>query len=104
QGPLRQILGDRGDRRREGLPDHARERRLRRHMRSFLLSALSFLIATDASGQGKPFPVAAVDTLAGRVMKEFRVPGISLAVVRDGKTLLARGYGVRRMGDPALVD
>jgi CubicO group peptidase (beta-lactamase class C family) len=37
-------------------------------------------------------------------MKSFEVPGLALAVVKDGKVLLAKGYGVRRMGDPAPVD
>lgn len=45
-----------------------------------------------------------LDSYVAQVMKAFEVPGLSLAVVKDGKVLLARGYGVRRMGDPAPVD
>jgi CubicO group peptidase (beta-lactamase class C family) len=37
-------------------------------------------------------------------MKAFEVPGLSVAIVRDGKVLLAKGYGVRTLGDPAPVD
>jgi CubicO group peptidase (beta-lactamase class C family) len=37
-------------------------------------------------------------------MRTFTVPGLSVAIVKDGKILLSKGYGVRRMGDPAPVD
>jgi CubicO group peptidase (beta-lactamase class C family) len=32
------------------------------------------------------------------------VPGIAVTVVRDGKVLVTKGYGVRRLGSPELVD
>jgi len=44
------------------------------------------------------------DAYVARVMKAFEVPGLSLAVVKDGETVLARGYGVRRLGEAAPVD
>jgi CubicO group peptidase (beta-lactamase class C family) len=37
-------------------------------------------------------------------MGEFDVPGVAVAVVKDGRVALAKGYGVRRAGEPALVD
>jgi CubicO group peptidase (beta-lactamase class C family) len=44
------------------------------------------------------------DGYVKRVMQTFTVPGLSVAIVKDGKVILAKGYGVRRMGDPAPVD
>lgn len=44
------------------------------------------------------------DQYVKRVMETFTVPGLSVAIVKDGKVVLAKGYGVRRMGDPAPVD
>ena len=38
-----------------------------------------------------------------RARQEFDVPGIAVAVVKDGKVVLAKGYGVRKLGDPAPV-
>ena len=49
-------------------------------------------------------PPPGLDTLVARVMKTFEVPGIALAIVKDGQVVVARGYGVRRLGDPAPVD
>jgi CubicO group peptidase (beta-lactamase class C family) len=39
-----------------------------------------------------------------RVMKEFDVPGIAIAVVKDGKVVTAEGFGVRKRGEAAKVD
>jgi len=39
-----------------------------------------------------------------RAMKLFDVPGIAIAVVKDGKVIAARGFGVRKLGAPDKVD
>ncbi|MEO8726912.1 MAG: serine hydrolase domain-containing protein [Acidobacteriaceae bacterium] len=32
------------------------------------------------------------------------MPGLSIAIVKDGKVVLAKGYGLRKMGEPLAVD
>jgi CubicO group peptidase (beta-lactamase class C family) len=60
--------------------------------------AALFLLA----GQGFAQDITALaDSTVERVRKEFNVPGISVAVVKDGKVVLSKGYGVRRLGDAA---
>jgi CubicO group peptidase (beta-lactamase class C family) len=49
-------------------------------------------------------PLAGLDAYVARAMREFGVPGMAVAVVKDGAVVLARGYGVRRAGEPAPVD
>ena len=44
------------------------------------------------------------DAYVARVMRQFEVPGIAIAVVKDGRVVLAKGYGVRRLGDSSHVD
>src|SRR5947208_6609299 len=44
------------------------------------------------------------DATVTRAMRTFGVPGLAIAVVKDGRVLVARGFGVRRLGDPATVD
>jgi CubicO group peptidase (beta-lactamase class C family) len=44
-----------------------------------------------------------VDTVVERARKEFDVPGIAVAIVKDGNVVLAKGYGVRKQGEPAPV-
>jgi CubicO group peptidase (beta-lactamase class C family) len=44
------------------------------------------------------------DSHVAQVMKEWDVPGLSIVVVKDGKVLLKKGYGVRELGKPETVD
>ncbi len=44
------------------------------------------------------------DAEVARGLRLFQVPGMAIAVVKDGQVLLARGYGVRRIGDSTRVD
>jgi CubicO group peptidase (beta-lactamase class C family) len=48
--------------------------------------------------------VADLDTWVQRAMTAFQVPGVSLAVVKDGRVVVAKGYGVRKLGSPDPVD
>lgn len=48
--------------------------------------------------------LAGLDAFVERVRAAFDVPGIAVAVVKDGKIVHARGYGVRKLGEPAPVD
>ena len=45
-----------------------------------------------------------LDGYVARVMTEFEVPGIALTIVKDGETSVAKGSGVRRLGERAPVD
>jgi CubicO group peptidase (beta-lactamase class C family) len=45
-----------------------------------------------------------LDSYVASSMKTFEVPGMAVAIVKDGKILVAKGYGVRKLGDPTRVD
>jgi len=59
---------------------------------------------TTASSLKKASLPPGLDELVTRAMKTFEVPGLSLAIVKDGQVLLAKGYGVKKLGEPAPVD
>ena len=44
------------------------------------------------------------DAYVEAVREQFDVPGVAVAIVKDGKVVLERGYGVRELGKPAPVD
>ena len=51
--------------------------------------------------------VPTADELAERIEKartDWNVPGLSVAVVKDGQVLLSRGFGTRELGKPEIVD
>jgi CubicO group peptidase (beta-lactamase class C family) len=49
-------------------------------------------------------PLADLDAYVARSMKTFEVPGMAVAIVKDGKVVLLKGYGVRKLGEAAPVD
>jgi CubicO group peptidase (beta-lactamase class C family) len=49
-------------------------------------------------------PPADVDEYVGRSMKTFEVPGMAVAIVKDGRVVLLKGYGVRKLGEHTPVD
>lgn len=52
----------------------------------------------------KPAPAYNLDADVKRALAAFDVPGIAIAIVKDGKVVTTRGYGVRKLGDPTPVD
>src|SRR5262252_7252266 len=68
----------------------------------FLLLAL--LVPRALFGAAVPSAPPALDAWVARAMRTFEVPGIALAIVKDDTVVVAQGYGVRRLGDPAPVD
>ena len=70
-----------------------------------VLLVAAWLSPAPASAKPKPAPpLAGLDAYVERAMREFGVPGMAVAVVKDGQVVLAKGYGVRRAGEPAPVD
>ena len=61
-------------------------------------------LAHEARAAKTSVPLAGLDDYVAGVMHEFDVPGVAVAVVKDGRVVLAKGYGVRRVGEPAAVD
>ncbi len=72
----------------------------RRHVRVLGFALVLAALALPVSAQAPPDLDAFVDS----VMTAFEVPGVGLAIVKDGQVVVAKGYGVRRMGEPAPVD
>jgi CubicO group peptidase (beta-lactamase class C family) len=71
------------------------------------LSGILALTVPAAKAQAAADPVAAltgIDRDVQRAMQELHVPGAAVGVIVDGKIILAKGYGVREVGNPELVD
>ncbi|MES5814587.1 serine hydrolase [Pseudoxanthomonas sp. Soil82] len=57
-----------------------------------------------AEPRDSAFYPAELDAWVAQVRERFEVPGIAVAVVKDGQVVLERGWGVREIGKPAPVD
>lgn len=75
--------------------------------RSLRLGLLLFLLLVaplSLHAQEQADRLKEIDEYALQVMKDWRVPGFAMAIVKDDKVIFARGYGVRKLGETAPVD
>lgn len=70
-------------------------------LRTGLLAACLLLVAAPLSAAPTPEDLARI---AERARAAFEVPGLAVAVVKDGEVVLARGFGVKRAGGGDAVD
>jgi len=71
-----------------------------------LALALSMVLAPGTCAQRavpQGFPPA-LDAYLAKALHDWQIPGMAVAVVRNDSVLAARGYGVRELGKPGLVD
>lgn len=69
-----------------------------------LLSAF-FLISCQASvAQSPAFITDSLDNYIERGMKQWQIPGLAIAIVKDGKVILSKGYGIKELGKEDKVD
>ncbi|HEU4794104.1 MAG TPA: serine hydrolase [Pyrinomonadaceae bacterium] len=64
-----------------------------------LLIAVTTQVASAQNGSLNGF-----DDYVNKAMKEWEVPGLAVAIIKGDQIVLAKGYGVRKIGDPAPVD
>ena len=69
--------------------------------KSFLLVLLIFLVSSNAYPQ---IPSKQIDKLVENAMEKFTVAGVAIAVVKDGKVIHKRGYGVRSIKSKQRVN
>ncbi|MEP6573347.1 MAG: serine hydrolase [Gemmatimonadota bacterium] len=75
-----------------------------RSLGTFPLLVLGLLTATSLPAQTTGALPKDLDAYVLRTLKELDQPGVAIAVVKDGKVVLTKGWGVRRLGDPSPVD
>ncbi|MBK5186850.1 MAG: serine hydrolase [Gemmatimonadaceae bacterium] len=69
--------------------------RIRARATHHLCAAALALFAPPAVAQS---PLAGFDAYVERGVKDWNVPGLAVAVVKDDSVVFAKGYGVRRLG------
>ena len=70
--------------------------------RKFSLLILAFTFVSLSFAQ--PITTSQIDDLVGRTLTTFDVPGIAVAIVKDGKVIHQKGYGVRSLATRQKVD
>jgi CubicO group peptidase (beta-lactamase class C family) len=69
-----------------------------------LLCVLLILCGRPSLVQSQPGALKGLDDYVAQAMRDWEIPGLALAVVKDDAVVLAKGYGVRKLGDKTPVD
>jgi CubicO group peptidase (beta-lactamase class C family) len=68
------------------------------------LGCLLILIAIAGRAAGDDVALDQLDGDVTKALADWEVPGLALAIVKDDQVVLAKGFGVRKLGDDAKVD
>jgi CubicO group peptidase (beta-lactamase class C family) len=76
-------------------------------MKRLLLLLLLSVVVKNGFAQKETVPSFikdSLDTYVNIALKEWQIPGVSVCVVKDGKVVLMKGYGVKETGTADKVD
>jgi CubicO group peptidase (beta-lactamase class C family) len=70
-----------------------------------VLCLLWFLPVQSSQAQtGEDIHAQALDAFIEKGMQDWKLPGLSIVVVKDGKVAYLKGFGIHTLGNPAAVD
>lgn len=75
-----------------------------RSLRLGLLLLLLLIAPLALRAQDQDSRLKEINEYAHRVIEDWKVPGFAMAIVKDDKVIFAKGYGVRKLGEPTQVD
>jgi CubicO group peptidase (beta-lactamase class C family) len=70
----------------------------------FVVLVFFAISSCSSQAQTPSFITDSLDSYITRGMKEWQIPGLSIAIVKDGQVILSKGYGVRELGKEEKVD
>lgn len=72
--------------------------------RIFFLLAICFLTRITGISQQNAFLSDSLDAYIRKGMTDWQIPGLAIAIIKDGKTIMLKGYGERNLATHDKVD
>src|SRR5262249_56035163 len=69
-----------------------------------VLPALVLLLRGGASNATDNQPLKGLDAYISKALKDWDVPGLAIAVLKDDVMVHSKGYGVRKLGESTPVN
>jgi len=75
-------------------------------MKKFLSTSFLFLISNFILiAQDTPLFISdSLDICVNRAIEQWQIPGAAVLIIKDGKVVVAKGYGVKELGTNDKVD
>ncbi|MFH0759921.1 MAG: serine hydrolase [Bacteroidota bacterium] len=78
------------------------------HLVLLLITGIQLINGSSLSGQTEKAPPRFIaedlDAYIQKAMDSFRIPGVAICIVKDGKIIVGKGYGVLEINKPGKVD
>ncbi len=72
---------------------------------SLLIIALVCFTTVNAQNIDRSkFIKDSLDLYINKALTNWRIPGVAVCIVKDGKIILMKGYGIKELGLPGKVD
>ena len=69
-----------------------------------LITFFLFVLVAVPPAHAQDAPLNGFDDYVNKALRDWEVPGLAIAIVKDDRIVLAKGYGVRKLGDPTPVN
>ena len=73
-------------------------------MKNLILVLLFSVVSQQLFTQQPAFITDSLDIYIQREMERWKIPGVAIAIVKDGKTVVTKGYGVSDVETKQKVD
>ena len=77
---------------------------IRSKLKPMTLLPTLFLLITSLATYAQEDPLSGLDDYVKKSMRQWQVPGVAIAIVKDDTVILAKGYGTRTVGENQPVD
>ncbi|MEZ6093815.1 MAG: serine hydrolase [Pirellulaceae bacterium] len=74
------------------------------HVMAMSVSAQDVVVEVETSSQDVNVLLEEIDAYATKVQSDWNVPGMAVAIVKDGEVIFSKGYGVRELGKDDAID
>ncbi len=71
---------------------------------SLLLAALLITATVHPQNDAPSFIKDSLDNYVNKALTDWKIPGVAVCVVKDGKVVVMKGYGVKEMGGTDKVN
>lgn len=69
-----------------------------------LFAFLLFVLVVSQFTHAQEAPLNGFDEYVNNALREWQVPGVAIAVIKNDQVVFAKGYGVRKLGEPTPVN
>jgi len=69
-----------------------------------LIASMLVVLVVFPATQAQEAPLIGFDDYVNKALRDWEVPGLAIVIVKNDRVVFGKGYGVRKLGDPAPVN